>query len=88
PAQVVDIACFLLAVYFTETSNGEFVSPFTAFAVFLLINASIRWGWNGIAGTGLVLLCANGAAAALLIACGYDIDPYRFARRQTYMLVL
>ncbi|WP_408590803.1 sensor histidine kinase [Novosphingobium sp.] len=85
---VTDIASFLAAVYFTETSNGEFISPFTAFAVFLLINATIRWGWNGIVGTALILLLSNGLAAAFLVAYGYDVDPYRFARRQTYMVLL
>lgn len=87
-AHVIDIACFLAAVYFTETRNSEFASPFTAFTVFLLISASMRWGWNGIAGTALVLLVTNAIGGALMIVTGFDIDPYRFARRQTYMVVL
>lgn len=84
----VDIAAFIGAVYFTETPAGDFSSPFIAFAAFLLITATLRWGWYGVVWTALALAVLNAAAGMAMIYAGYGIDPYRFGRRQTYMVVL
>ncbi|MCH7628483.1 MAG: histidine kinase [Proteobacteria bacterium] len=84
----VDILAFIAGVYFTESANTEFASPFMAFAAFLLVTANLRWGWGGIAVTALALLGANTLAGGALFALNLDIDIYRFGRRQVYMLLL
>jgi signal transduction histidine kinase len=84
----VDIVAFIAAVYITETGNGDFSSPFMAFAAFLLISATLRWGWNGVAYTALTLIVVNGLMGGMLMAMHMDLDLYRFGRRQTYMVVL
>lgn len=91
PARLVhacDIAAFIAGVYFTESGTGEFSSPFMAFAAFLLVSANLRWGWRGIALTGLGLLAANLLAGIALTLLQFDLDIYRFGRRQAYMVVL
>ncbi|MCW1381314.1 histidine kinase [Novosphingobium sp. KCTC 2891] len=85
---VLDIAAFIAGVYFTETGSGDFASPFMAFAAFLLVTASLRWGWTGIALTALGLLAANTLVGGALYYLHLDLDIYRFGRRQIYMVVL
>ncbi len=87
-AHLVDICAFVAGVYFTETNNSDFSSPFMAFAAFLLVSANLRWGWKGIAATALALLFANSVAGAVLYMLHFDLDLYRFSRRIVYMLVL
>lgn len=84
----IDIMGFIAAVYFTETGNGDFSSPFMAFAAFLLITATLRWGWTGVAYTALALVVLNSAFGGWMLAMHLDLDLYRFGRRQTYMVVL
>jgi signal transduction histidine kinase len=85
---VIDMTGFITAVYFTETTNGDFSSPFTAFSAFLLIRATIQWGWRGTAITAATLVGLNLTIGGGLVALGMDIDPYRFGRRTMYMLIL
>lgn len=85
---VIDIMAFIAAVYLTETGNGDFSSPFMAFAAFLLISATLRWGWNGVAYTAVALIVVNGLMGGAMMAMHIDLDIYRFGRRQTYMVVL
>jgi len=84
----IDILGFIAAVYFTETGNGDFASPFMAFAAFLLITATLRWGWTGVAYTALALVILNSAFGGWMLAMHLELDIYRFGRRQTYMVVL
>ena len=45
---------FLAAVYFTETNNDGFTSPFLAFFAYLMLSATIRWDWRVTALTSVV----------------------------------
>lgn len=85
---VIDIIAFVGGVYFTEAGNSDFSSPFMAFAAFLLVSSNLRWGWRGIAVTALALLVANTAAGGALMMLHFNLDIYRFGRRQVYMLLL
>lgn len=84
----IDIMGFIAAVYFTETGNGDFASPFMAFAAFLLITATLRWGWTGVAYTALALVVLNSVFGGWMLAMHMELDLYRFGRRQTYMVIL
>jgi len=88
PMHVADIALFLAAVYFTETVNDDFTSPFLAFFSYLMLSATIRWDWRvtmvtAVAVTVLYLLVGIG-----MDQLGLAIDMFRFGRRVAYMLVL
>jgi signal transduction histidine kinase len=87
-AQAVDIAMFLVAVYFTESRYTEFQSPFLAFAAFLLVAAMVRWNWRATVVTAIVLLVANLSFGLTLYHFGVDVDIFRFVRRTIYMIVL
>ncbi|MGX7895009.1 sensor histidine kinase [Tsuneonella sp. HG222] len=88
PAHVLDILAFLAAVYFTESTRDDFTSPFLAFFAFLMLSATIRWGWRVTAITGFsaaaLYLCAGLAMESL----SFEIDIQRFGRRVVYMAVL
>ena len=88
PVHVIDIASFLAAVYFTETTDDDFTSPFLAFFAFLMLSATIRWDWRitaltGVAASGLYLL-----VGLAMGSFGIELDMFRFGRRVTYMVVL
>lgn len=88
PSLAVDVVAFLAAVYFTESVDDDFTSPFLAFFAFLMLAATIRWDWRmtaviGLATTGLYLL-----VGLLMAAAAVDFDLMRFGRRIAYMLVL
>jgi len=84
----IDITVLLAAVFLTETGNGDFSSPFTAFTAFLLITASLRWGRKGVVTTALVLLIGYGIAGGVVYRLGAAIDAYQFCRRLIYMIPL
>jgi signal transduction histidine kinase len=88
PMHLVDVVLFLAAVYFTETNNDGFTSPFLAFFAYLMLSATIRWDWRV---TGLTSILV--AVLYLLVGVGMrsadiDLDIMRFGRRITYMVVL
>jgi signal transduction histidine kinase len=88
PMHVIDIAAFLVAVYFTETGDDDFTSPFLAFFAFLMLSSTIRWDWRdtlltGVTATMLYLLVGVGMSWS-----GIEFDLFRFGRRVTYMIVL
>ena len=88
PMHLVDVALFLAAVYFTETNNDGFTSPFLAFFAYLMLSATIRWDWRVTAQTAVLV-----AGLYLLVGLGMrsvhiDLDMLRFGRRLSYMLVL
>lgn len=84
----IDIAAFIGAAYTTEFGIGDFSSPFIAFAAFLLITATLRWGWTGVTCTALSIVVINGIIGCGLMLMHIDIDINRFGRRQAYMIVL
>jgi signal transduction histidine kinase len=88
PMHVLDVVLFLAAVYFTETNNEAFTSPFLAFFAYLMLSATIRWDWRMTAVTslgvaGLYLLVGLGMRSAHI-----ELDMFRFGRRVTYMVVM
>lgn len=88
PMHVIDVVLFLAAVYFTETNNDGFTSPFLAFFAYLMLSATIRWNWRVTALTSLMV-----AGLYLLVGLGMrsmhiDLDIFRFGRRVSYMVVL
>ena len=88
PAHFVDVLAFLAAVYFTESADDDFTSPFLAFFAYLMLAATIRWGWRMTVATGVlatVLYLLVGLAMQRLLI---DFDTYRFGRRVVYMAVL
>ncbi|MHA6332819.1 sensor histidine kinase [Qipengyuania sp. CAU 1752] len=85
---VLDIITFLVAIYFTEGSVDEFISPFLAFFAFLMLSSTIRWGWRNTIVTGLVATTLYLVVGLGLDALSFDFNEYRFGRRVTYMAVL
>ena len=55
PMHLVDVALFLAAVYFTETNNDGFTSPFLAFFAYLMLSSTIRWDWRVTAQTAVLV---------------------------------
>jgi signal transduction histidine kinase len=88
PMHVLDVVLFLAAVYFTETDNDGFTSPFLAFFAFLLLSATIRWDWRATGATSLGVAGLYLLTGLAMQSFGIDLDMPRFARRLTYMVVL
>ncbi|MBX9886111.1 MAG: histidine kinase, partial [Novosphingobium sp.] len=84
----IDTLAFVLAVYFSEASKADFTSPFMALAAFLLISATLRWGWFAVAWTSVALVALNLVIGTSLFAYGLPIDSYRYGRRLMYLGVL
>jgi signal transduction histidine kinase len=83
-----DICAFLSAVYFTETTNDRFTSPFLAFFSYLMLSATIRWNWRVTALTGLIVTLLYLLGGLAMNHMGIHIDMFRFGRRVSYMVVL
>jgi signal transduction histidine kinase len=81
-----DLIFFSLFIYFTWGT----ASPFTAYFVFALVCATLRWQWRGTLWTAVVSL-AMFLAVGLLVAAVLD-DPgfevYPLIVRSVYMLVV
>ena len=88
PMHVLDVILFLAAVYFTETNNDGFTSPFLAFFAYLMLSATIRWDWRVTAVTSVVVAGLYLLVGLAMGASHIDIDMFRFGRRISYMVVL
>ena len=84
----LDTFAFVAAVYFSEAGKSDFSSPFMALTAFLLISATLRWGWFAVAWTSCALVVLNLAIGTSLFALDLPIDPYRYGRRLMYLGVL
>jgi signal transduction histidine kinase len=84
----IDTLAFVLAAYFSEVGKADFNSPFTSLTAFLLISATLRWGWFAVAWTAVALVALNLVIGASLFAFGLPIDGYRYGRRLMYLGVL
>ncbi|MBM1174477.1 sensor histidine kinase [Microvirga arabica] len=51
-AHTIDIACVCLLMHFNQGPN----SPFFIFFTFILLSATLRWGWRGAIGTSVLLV--------------------------------
>lgn len=88
PALVLDGAVFLIAIYLTESTSTDFTSPFLSSFIFIILAATVRWGWPGMAIAAAVLSASYLAAGVWLDWAGFDVELYRFGRRGTYMILL
>lgn len=88
PALLLDCAVFLIAIYLTESSSTDFTSPFLSSFIFIILTATVRWGWSGMAIVAGMLSLSYFAAGASLEWAGFDVELYRFGRRGTYMFLL
>jgi len=88
PALLLDCAVFLIAIYLTESSTGDFTSPFLSSFIFIILTATVRWGWSGMATVAALLSVSYLAAGMWLDWTGFDVELYRFGRRGTYMTLL
>nr|WP_166174845.1 histidine kinase [Altererythrobacter segetis] len=88
PMHVADVIMFLAAVYFTETLNDDFTSPFLAFFSYLMLSATIRWDWRVTALTGAIVTLLYLLVGLGMSWAAIDLDMFRFGRRVAYMLVL
>ncbi|HEY0414085.1 MAG TPA: histidine kinase [Allosphingosinicella sp.] len=85
PAHVVDLLVFTSLNYATQ----GYTSPFFTFFVFLLLSASIRWGWRETALTAvaiILLYLMEGVTAASWGTEQFDVS--RFLIRSSYLVVL
>jgi len=85
PAHVVDLLVFTSLNYVTQ----GYTSPFFTFFVFLLLSASIRWGWRETAATALAIILlylVEGMSASTWGTEQFDLG--RFLIRSSYLLVL
>lgn len=84
-AHMFDIAVFGAMVYLTE----GYTSPFFTFFVFVILSATIRWGWRETAATAAAVVVLFAAAA--LASTNWSqasFETTRFIIRATYLLVL
>lgn len=88
PALLLDCAVFLIAIYLTESSSSDFTSPFLSSFIFIILTATVRWGWPGMAIVAGLLSASYLAAGLWLEWAGLDVELYRFGRRGTYMVLL
>jgi signal transduction histidine kinase len=84
-AHSVDVAVFGVMVFLTE----GYTSPFFTFSVFIMLSATIKWGWRETAYTAatLILLFFLGGWAAIAWG-GADLEVMRLLIRGTYLIVL
>lgn len=88
PALLIDCAVFLLAIYLTESGSTDFTSPFLSSFIFIILSATVRWGWSGMAIVAGLLSVSYIATGTWLELSGFDVELYRFGRRGTYMILL
>ncbi|HZW47948.1 MAG TPA: hypothetical protein VFF61_10505, partial [Microvirga sp.] len=85
PAHVLDIGIFGVMVFLTE----GYTSPFFTFFVFLILSATIRWGWRETALTGaVVIILFFGAGVAALNWAAGEFELRRLLIRGAYLIVL
>jgi signal transduction histidine kinase len=85
PAHAIDLLVFLWVNFATQ----GYASPFFTFFVFLILSASIRWGWRGTAITATVILILYVASALTEASWGTEaFEVRRFANRSAYLVAL
>lgn len=85
PAHFVDITLFAVMVFVTD----GYTSPFFTFFVFIILSATIRFGWRETAYTGLAVTSLFFVAGAISIASAAgDLEIMRLVVRGSYLIVL
>lgn len=87
-AHVIDILAFLAAIFVTEGTVDEFTSPFLAFYAYLMLSATVRWGWQETVRTGFVVTILYLSVGLAMDGLGFEYDQFRFGRRVVYMAML
>ncbi len=82
----VDLAFFSLFIYFTAGP----ASPFTAYFVFSMVCATLRWQWRGVLWTAAASIAAYLTAAVYFVdvPAGDGVEPYRMIIRVVYLGVI
>jgi len=85
PSHVLDIAMFALLVFLTD----GYTSPFFTHFIFIILSATIRWGWRETALTALtvILLFFASGMVALYVGEGH-LEIQRLVMRASYLIVL
>ncbi|EGD58159.1 putative signal transduction histidine kinase [Novosphingobium nitrogenifigens DSM 19370] len=86
--QGIDILAFAAAAFLTEAADGNFHSPFLAFAAFLLITASLRWGMRTVGLTAITLTMLYGAVGTGASILGLAHSVHQLLHRETYLIAL
>ena len=81
PAHVVDVLAFLSAVFFTEGVDEDFTSPFLAFFAFLMLAATLRWGWRMTVATAVASTLINRFVGLAMESAAIERVTGRFGRR-------
>ena len=84
PAHAVDIILFTLLVLLT----AGYTSPFFTFFMFLLLAASIRWGWHATTLTAILLTLLYLVAGLLVVKAGAPFELQRFVVRTGQLVIL
>ena len=84
PAHAVDIILFTIIVYLTE----GYTSPFFIFFVFILLSASIRWGWRETTLTAILLAILYIAEGLFSAHASIGFQLYRFVVRAGQLVIL
>jgi signal transduction histidine kinase len=82
----VDLAFFSLFIYFTAGP----ASPFTAYFVFSMVCATLRWQWRGVLWTAAASIAAHLAVAVFFADApeGDAVESYRLIIRVVYLGVI
>lgn len=82
----VDLAFFSLFIYFTAGP----ASPFTAYFVFSMVCATLRWQWRGVLWTAAASIAAFLAVAVFFaeLSAGDAVETYRLIIRVVYLGVI
>ena len=84
PAHAVDIAMFATIVSLTE----GYTSPFFAFFTFVLLSASIRWGWRTTALTAILLALIYLLVGLIGLTSGAVFQYQRFIVRAGQLVIV
>lgn len=82
----VDLAFFSLFIYFTAGP----ASPFTAYFVFSMVCATLRWQWRGVLWTAAASIAAHLAVALVFagLPAGPEVETTRLIVRVVYLGVI
>jgi len=84
PAHAVDILMFTILVFLTES----YTSPFFVFFVFILLSASIRWGWRETVLTAILVAILYLVAGIVSANSSIGFQLYRFIVRAGHLVIL
>jgi signal transduction histidine kinase len=84
PAHWLDVTLFGLMVYLTE----GYTSPFFTFSVFVILAATIKWGWRETATTAVAIILLFFVAGLGGTDWNANVEVTRIAIRGTHLIVL